>query len=400
MIHMRQFNDFEARNVRFLVNKSIEFATIQITETGYYKSILDATAPVRAYFKEKAVHDYELQLQGTEHKVLKPTVILTESSLVSTSCSLYRPNTKNGDPRMWIYNSKDYILPDNIFAIIAYNDVLYIINLSLIDIERSVSLEIHTPLKDLIRCISAIQSSVSNELLGHIVEKMSDWLPSQILADTGIGRTVEHYLGIDMNPSKEPDYKGIELKSKRQTAKVRNTLFTQTPNWGLSRFKNAKDICDKYGYDQHGDGIKRLHVTLSASKPNQQHLGLNVNQTADLLEANEYLMEMQDGRYPKVSDVVVWRLLQLHNRLLTKHHETFWIDVDNKIRNGIEYFRVKQIEHTKNPIASQFDVLLDQGLITVDFLLCRKTGGDTYSFKIKNNARSLLFPQSETYVIN
>ena len=398
MIHMRPYNDFESRNVRFLVNKRIEFATIQITETGYGKGILDATAPVRAYFKEHNVHDYELQSQGD--KVIKPAAILTEASIFETSCSLYRPLTKKGDPRLWVYRSKDLILPDNIFSIISFNGILYIINLSLIDIEKAFSLSIHTPLKDLINSMSSIQSSISEELLGLIRDRMSDWLPTPILADTGVGRSVEYYLGIPMNPSKEPDFKGIELKSKRQTAKVRNTLFTQTPDWNLSRYKTAREICAKYGYDQHGDGVNRLHVTLSALRPNAQHLGLNVNQNVNLLEANEYLPEMRDGKYPKVSDVVVWQLLNLHERLITKHHETFWIDVDTTIRNGVEHFRVMQIEHTKNPIASQFDTLLEQGLITVDFLLCRRTGGDTYSFKIKGNARPLLFPQSETYVIN
>lgn len=397
---MRQFNDFESRNVRFLVNKRIEYATIQITETGYKKGILDATAPVRAYFKEKAVHDYEHQKQGTENKIMKPSIILTETGLVSTSCSLYRPNTKKGDPRMWIYNSKELILPDNIFAIIAHNDILYIINLSLIDIEKAYAYSVHTPIKDLINEISSIESSISEELLNLIKNKMSDWLPTPLLADTAIGRSVEYYLGIPMNASKEPDYKGIELKSKRQAAKVRNTLFTQTPDWKISKFKTARQICDQYGYDQHNDGVKRLHVTLSALKPNPQHLGLNVNQNSSLLEANEYDLVMRDDKYPKVSDVVVWRLLNLHKRLLTKHHETFWIDVDNEVRHGVEYFRVKQIEHTKNPIASQFDILLEQGLITVDFLLCRKTGGDTYSFKINGKAKPLLFPQSELYIIN
>ena len=395
---MRQFNDFESRNVRFLVNKRIEFATIQITETGYGKGILDATAPVRAYFKEKGVHDYELQSQG--EKILKRSAIITETGIHETTCSLYRPKTKKGDPRMWVYGLKELILPDNIFCIIAHNDLLYIINLSLIDIEKSYALTIHTPLKDLINGISSIQSSTSEELLSLIRERMSDWLPTPILADTGVGRSIEYYLGIPMNPSKDPDYKGIELKSKRQNAKVRNTLFTQTPDWHLSRYKTAREICAKYGYDQLGDGVKRLHVTLSALKPNNQHLALNVNQTANLLEANEYLMEMRDDKYPKVSDVVVWQLMNLHRRLLTKHHETFWIDVDTTMRNGVEHFKVMQIEHTKNPIASQFDILLEQGLITVDFLLCRSTGGDTYSFKIKGKARPLLFPQSETYIIN
>ncbi len=398
MIHMRPFNDFESRNVRFLVNKRIEFATIQITDTGYEKGILDATAPVRAYFKEHGVHDYELQTQGD--KVIKRAAIITELSLFETSCSLYRPKTKKGDPRMWVYRSKDLILPDNIFSLIAFNDILYIINLSLIDIEKAYSLSIQTPLKDLINSISTIQSSISDELLGLIKDKMSDWLPTPILADTGVGRSVEHYLGIPMNPSKLPDYKGIELKSKRQNTNVRNTLFTQTPDWDLSKFKSAREICAKYGYDQHSDGVNRLHVTLSALRPNAQHLGLNVNQNSNLLEANEYKLDMRDGKYPKVSDVVVWQLLNLHKRLVTKHHETFWINVDTMVRNGVEHFRVKQIEHTKNPIVSQFDTLLEQGQITVDFLLCRRSGGDTYSFKIQGKARTLLFPQSETYIIN
>ena len=398
MIHMRPFNDFESRNVRFLVNKRIEFATIQITDTGYEKGILDATAPVRAYFKEHGVHDYELQTQGD--KVIKRAAIITELSLFETSCSLYRPKTKKGDPRMWVYRSKDLILPDNIFSLIAFNDILYIINLSLIDIEKAYSLSIQTPLKDLINSISTIQSSISDELLGLIKDKMSDWLPTPILADTGVGRSVEHYLGIPMNPSKLPDYKGIELKSKRQNTNVRNTLFTQTPDWDLSKFKSAREICAKYGYDQHSDGVNRLHVTLSALRPNAQHLGLNVNQNSNLLEANEYTLDMRDGKYPKVSDVVVWQLLNLHKRLVTKHHETFWINVDTMVRNGVEHFRVKQIEHTKNPIVSQFDTLLEQGQITVDFLLCRRSGGDTYSFKIQGKARTLLFPQSETYIIN
>ena len=84
MIHMRQYNDFENRNVQFLVNRRIEFATIQITETGYAKGILDATAPVRAYFKEKGVHDYEQQKQG-EKKIINAAII-TETGMLQTSC--------------------------------------------------------------------------------------------------------------------------------------------------------------------------------------------------------------------------------------------------------------------------------------------------------------------------
>lgn len=38
-----------------------------------------------------------------------------------------------------------------------------------------------------------------------------------------------------------------------------------------------------------------------------------------------------------------------------------------------------------------------QEQITIDFLLCRNSGGDIYDFKIKSKARPLLFPESDIY---
>lgn len=226
-------------------------------------------------------------------------------------------------------------------------------------------------------------------------------MPAEILADTGIGRTVESILGIDMNPSKNPDYKGIELKSHREASKVRNTLFTQAPEWTISRLKSGRAIVEEYGYIPAGYTHKSLHVTLTANRPNPQGLGLLVQQQSGLLEADEFSqIELADGAFRKVNDVAAWQLTNLHERLLTKHHETFWIDAETKRESGREYFRVTKILHTKNPIPSQFDILLDQGQITVDFLLCRDSGGDTYSFKIKGKARPLLFPQNDVYNLN
>ena len=83
-----------------------------------------------------------------------------------------------------------------------------------------------------------------------------------------------------------------------------------------------------------------------------------------------------------------------------KHREDNWYEVENELNNGKEYFRYKQIEHTKNPNVGQFDVLLEQNIITVDLLLCRPSGhGDTYSYKIKKKGMPLLFPESVLYTI-
>ena len=400
MIHMRPYNSFETKNVKFLVDKQIEFATIQITETGLKKSILDATAPVRAYFEEKNIHDYNLQLQGPEHKRVIDTYIMTEAAQFLTKTSLYRPITKKGDPRLWVNKVRDveFLRANDIFALIAHKNILFVINLSIVDIVKVCLSSIDTPLKDLILGLSREKNSVSDELLRLIKDRMTDWMPAEILADTGIGRTVESILGIEMNPSKNPDFKGIELKSHREASRVRNTLFTQTPEWAISRLKSGKAIVEEYGYIPDGYNHKSLHVTLTANRPNPQGLGLLVRTQLGLLEADEFsLATLEDGTFRKINDVAVWKLIKLHERLLTKHRETFWIDAETKHESGREFFRVSEILHTKNPIPSQFDVLLDQGQITVDFLLCRDSGGDTYSFKIKGKARPLLFPQSETY---
>lgn len=400
MIHMRPYNAFETKNVKFLVDKQVEFATIQITETGLKKSILDATAPFRAYFKEKNIHDYETQLQGPEHKRVVDTYILTEEKQHHAKTSLYRPVTKKGDPRLWVNKVRDveFLRANDIFAFIAHRGVLFTINLTTVNIEKVCMSPIDTPLKDLIFEISRRKTSISNELLELIKDRMSDWMPAEILADTGIGRTVESVLGIDMNPSKRPDYKGIELKSHREASKVRNTLFTQAPEWAISRLKSGRAIVEEYGYIPDGYIHKSLHVTLTANRPNPQGLGLLVQPQLGILEADEFArIALDDGSFRKINDVAAWQLINLHERLLTKHHETFWIEAETKKESGQEYFRVSQILHTKNPITSQFDVLLDQGQITVDFLLCRDSGGDTYGFKINGKARHLLFPQSETY---
>ena len=126
------------------------------------------------------------------------------------------------------------------------------------------------------------------------------------------------------------------------------------------------------------------------------------------------LLEIEEDRklgadtFKKVADVAVWRLQTLHQCLLTKHHETFWIEVDTRTGDtGQEQFRFNKIEHTRNPNVSQFDILLEQSMITVDLLLGRpkvdmetgrpKKGGDAVSFKIKKSAAGLLFPQSRFY---
>lgn len=392
MVNMRPFNDFEQRNLKFLVNLNIKFTQVEITPTGLKKGILDSTAPMRTFFLEEGVHNYDEQSQGPEYKVMQKACILTETSQCITEASFYRPNTKKGDPRMWIYKLGQYTEGSNIHVLLFYESILYSINITQIDIERVYNSCLITPLQEVLREISSRANSTAEELLGKFRSVSGQWFESEVFADTGIGRSIESFLGISMNSDKTADYKGIELKSHRDKRNSKkDVLFTQTPDWNLSTLKSGRAIVEKYGYYTEA-GVKTYQNTVQCGIPNSQNLLLNVNYM-------DKLLELQAEVSPK-EDVAVWQLIKLHNRLLTKHHETFWIEVENEINDGKEFFRYKKIEHTRNPNVGQFDILLERQLISVDLLLCRPSGhGDTYSFKIKKKGREILFPDSIVYDI-
>lgn len=404
---MRPFTSFEKKNMEYLVNHNIKFTQVQITATGLKKSILDATTPMRTYFKENGVHDYELQPKGQEHKITIPTHILTGFRDILTQTSLYRPETKDGDPRLWVYRLKETTEADDIHAIIAASpNELYVINITKVDILNLCETSIGNPIKDLVHDLSICADMVSEELLALLMDYQCQWIDTDLNADTAIGRQVEALLGIDMNDSPLPDYKGIELKSFRsQRPSIRKNLFCKVPDWDISYLKSGAEIVEKYGYIS--GGVKSYRNTLRCAAPNTQNLRLNMNFPDNLLEIEED-RKLEGEHFRKVADVAVWRLQTLHQCLLTKHHETFWIEVDTRIGDhGQEQFMFNKIEHTRNPIVSQFDILLEQSMITVDLLLGRpkfdsvtgvpKKGGDAVSFKIKKNAAGLLFPDSITY---
>ena len=167
MVNMRPFTAFEQKNLKFLVNHNLKFTQVEITPTGLGKGILDSTAPMRAYFLENGIHNYEEQLQGQEHKQVKTACILTDTAQFFTKASFYRPNTKKGDPRMWIYGFGSYTEGNDIHVLFWHEQTLYSINITHIDIEKCYNSAIITPMQEVLKAINQEGNSVSEELLGR-----------------------------------------------------------------------------------------------------------------------------------------------------------------------------------------------------------------------------------------
>ena len=352
-------------------NTSVAF--LVPTPTGYEKSIMDATKPLRELLKFAKVHDYEKQGQGQENKVIIESHFVTKDDVINTTASLYRPNTKHGDPRIWFSDLKKYCKPCNLLAILVFNKELYLINLSDKEIQASLFNKGHV--------FSYLELSL-NEYIStaeELLEKLHEihrrgFIPSVTAGDPGVGDTLENALGISRNNSKTPDYKGIELKATRISKNgekrtiSRSTLFTKVPDSGLS----YSEILDKYGKVQIPRGQteprKQIYETLSTKKYNAYGLKLVVDYDADKLN-------LIDDAQPTPNLVSSWDLDILRKTLLTKHPETFWVKAASELREDWEFFRYDKVVHTRNPNALLLAPLIDNGEITADLAAHIKPDG-------------------------
>lgn len=377
--------DLIRHNRELLAKLGLDHSDLIITATGIQKSIMDAVAPLRDYFKLNHYHDYDAQPQGD--KVLKPAKIVTATSVIDTQVSLYRPNTKKGDPRIWVYELKKHVKADDVLALVLVKDLLYVFNISQIDLRNHIAL---------LNQFSTQVDAIAIELLAKLraIAKQGP-LKAIKSGDTAIGMTIEHALGITANSSKDPDYKGIELKSAREKAKAqktRSTIFAQVANWDISPLKSSAAIVDKYGYMREAD--LKLYCSISTKAANSQGLSFEYQEDKDLLvEKHE-----TDG------EVVVWKGSTLRQRLLEKHKETFWIKAESVDIGGVEHFVLKSVIHTKNPLVGQLMPLLAEGVITMDHLIKRKNGTGNAAekgplFKINPKHLELLFPEQKEYVL-
>lgn len=203
-------------------------------------------------------------------------------------------------------------------------------------------------------------------------------------------------MGIKINSSQNPDYKGIEIKSFRDYGKGKGNrvnLFASVADWDLSPFKSSRAILDQFGY-MRGD-VKKLYCTISTQNFNSQGLSFKLN------EKDNWLVEFSNDNH--IGDVAVWVLKRLHSNLIHKHRETFWVSARSKKYPSYEEFTYTNVLHTQRPIPAQFDLLLAQGNITMDHLIKMNEKGKVVEkgplFKIKRPALNILFPDIGIYTL-
>lgn len=378
---------------KIILNAGHDVAFLVPTETGMRKSIMDAYGGVRSFLKRNDIHDYDSQQQGAIRTI--KVKYITNTRVNEKVVSLYRPKSKDGDPRIWIYGLNELANAYNLIALIFSDGELYVVNCSnLCDLERAIDEVIPKSVFSL--------SETALELLDKL--KMisgKGFVNSVRVGDTGVGMTLESLLGIRENSSRLPDYKGIELKAtrinKRSRCSNKAQLFSKTPNWHLSPLGSAENLVIKRGYIDDA-GNNALRHTVSGDKPNSLGLFLDIDY------ANDYLRQMfldvsADDFVPEHD--MTWVFEDLRMALKKKHNETFWVKARFKGERDREQFHYVQAEYTATPYIDRLETLFETGLVTLDYTLHLKPSGKTrdhgYLFKLKPNSLETLFPKSLQY---
>jgi hypothetical protein len=395
---MLQRSDYPvAEALALLARHRIDATLLVPTATGLGKSIMDATEGLRDYLSESGYHDFKVQGQGQANKVTREVFFVRPQSLERSNGSFYRPETKSGDPRIWLgAATRRNAGALNLLALTIQNGDLYVLNMSDVAVRQSLA----DPASPFMRVAMAarVASPASGELLDMLRSVSAQgYIRTRRAGDTGVGMTLETMLGIQANSARAPDYKGIELKaSRRRPAGLtnRSTLFSKVPSWKLSPVGSAAGLLQRRGY--HGeDGRLQLYQTLSGSRVNARGLMLEVE------AANHWLKQVHlDAETRAVTHDTTWELRVLEADLAAKHSETFWVRAACRGTGADEEFHYLEVHHTQKPLTRNLSALIEAGTITVDYLLHQtetRVRDHGYLFKIHPTNLPALFPPPEVH---
>jgi len=191
--------------------------------------------------------------------------------------------------------------------------------------------------------------------------KTLGWIQSSRRGDTGVGKTIEDYLGIPENNLGEPDclYHGlpIEIKGRRLDTSSMITLFTLEPE---TRHLKDADLIRKYGY-RNSRGRPALKVTLTPASFTPQGLKLEIDK-----EVGSIAIVDRGGYKPWV-----WTTDDINIKL----RNLCVIIARTKKENAREYFMIESADLATELDTTCFFDLVAKGLVKIDLRMHLKPSG-------------------------
>lgn len=208
---------------------------------------------------------------------------------------------------------------------------------------------------------------------------------------SSIGITFENELHLTKNEFSVPDYKGIEIKTRRAYSKSAITLFNAVPDGeDLFEVERLKNI---YGYPCKKDRrYKVLYIEAYGNKLNFSGVKFQYKIEVNKKDKKVYLCIY--NRYDELIErKVYWSFDYLEERIMTKLKYLAVVNAWPNMINNWNYFKYYKIDFFKIKNFDKFLDLLGDGtikiVIKVGIYLDEKRYGKTYDhgcgFAISDN---------------
>lgn len=182
---------------------------------------------------------------------------------------------------------------------------------------------------------------------------------------SSIGLTFENELNLKRNPNCEPDYNGIEIKTRRTYSKSAITLFTAVPDG--KELHEVERLKNEYGYPYKND--RRYKALYAEAYGNKLTFGgVKYQYKLDIDRKQEKVFLCIYDKYGNLIERKVhWSFKYLENKIMNKLQILAIVNVwPNKI-NGWNYFKYYKINFYILKKFDNFLKLLEDGTIKITF---------------------------------
>lgn len=180
-----------------------------------------------------------------------------------------------------------------------------------------------------------------------------------------IGRTFENELNLPRNTMEIPDYKGIEIKTRRTYSKSYIALFTAVPDGKkpneVERLKNT------YGYPYKKD--RRYKVLYTNIYGNKKTFGGVIYQyKLDIDRENQRIyLCVYDKSGNLIERETYWSFIYLESKIMLKLQTLAIVNAWTKKIDGWNYFRYYKMDFYLLKSFETFIKLIEYGMIRVTF---------------------------------
>lgn len=184
-----------------------------------------------------------------------------------------------------------------------------------------------------------------------------------------IGRTFEYLLGLDGDSSANPDYHGIEIKTKthnKSSYKRYITLFSCVPD---SQKNIISNLCNRYGKLNSQTNLTEFKMGLYVGWKKRINQNFEVKLCLDLKKEKLFLFIYENGKF--IDKSIFWNLEYIKQKLFHKLTKMCYVKVEEKKIHNFSFFHYDEMNFYSIRTFQEFLYLLEHGKIRVTFKIGR-----------------------------